>query len=361
MNVFCTLFDSHYFSRGLAAYQSLKKNCTHFHLYIFAFDDLSYKTLQKMNLEYVTVISLRDFEDDKLLTIKSTRSIAEYCWTCTPSVIKYVLDNYEVDSCTYIDSDLYFFSDPSELFNEDKNCSVMITEHRFSENYIKYEINGIYNVQFMYFKNDVIGKEVVSWWRDRCIEWCYAKSEDGKFGDQKYLDDWTTRFKGVHVMHNTGGGVAPWNVQSYDYSLENDTLLQTEKTSGKQTNVLFYHFHNFKLYKQGLAKTIGYPLSKGIIDYAYKIYYKNLTEIENELRLRYPEISNKGFVSGTMDIFTFKEITSRMKKGNFAGENILIANENTFKAETNYIDFIRFILRILNKISNKTKKLIIMK
>ncbi|OHD78779.1 MAG: hypothetical protein A2355_06810, partial [Spirochaetes bacterium RIFOXYB1_FULL_32_8] len=357
MHVFCTLFDSHYFSRGLAAYQSLKKNCNNFHLYIFAFDDLSFKILQKMNLEYVTVISLHDFEDEKLLAIKSTRSIAEYCWTCTPSVIKYVLDNYKVDSCTYIDSDLYFFSDPSELFNEEKNCSVMITEHRFSENYKKYEINGIYNVQFMYFKNDLKGKNVVSWWRDRCIEWCFAKSEDGKFGDQKYLDDWTTRFKGVHVMQNTGGGVAPWNVQSYIYSLANDELFQTEKSSENQTKVVFYHFHNFKLYKQGLAKTIGYPLSKEIIEYAYKKYYKNLTEIENELRVQYPEISNKGFVSDTIDIFSIKEILSRMKKGNFSGENLLISDKKNLKTETDCIDFIRYILRIIKKILNKTKKL----
>ena len=66
----------------------------------------------------VTVISLREFEDQKLLIAKENRSSGEYCWTCTPSTVLYVLDHYDVDSCTYIDADLYFFSSPQILIDE---------------------------------------------------------------------------------------------------------------------------------------------------------------------------------------------------------------------------------------------------
>ena len=88
-------------------------------------------------------------------------------------------------------------------------------------------------MQFVTFKNTVQGLKVLNWWRDACIEWCYARHEDGKFGDQKYLDNWTTMFEGVRELKHLGGGVAPWNLQQYDFYSKNEKLYLTEKTSGK--------------------------------------------------------------------------------------------------------------------------------
>ena len=115
---FCTLFDTHYFSRGLALYYSLEKNCPDFHIFIFAFDDKTKGLLQGMNLDNATIISLTEFEDDELLRIKPTRSLAEYCWTCTSSTILYILERFNVESCTYLDADLFFYSNPAQIFDE---------------------------------------------------------------------------------------------------------------------------------------------------------------------------------------------------------------------------------------------------
>ena len=83
---FCTLFDSYYLLKGLALHESLMKQCkSDFHLYIFLFDDKSYDILKKLNLNNVTIITLEEFEDEKLLEVKPGRSKGEYCWTCTPS------------------------------------------------------------------------------------------------------------------------------------------------------------------------------------------------------------------------------------------------------------------------------------
>src|SRR5438270_8539147 len=108
MNNFCTLFDSNYLSRGLLLYKSLLKNASDFHLYILAFDDASYNYLRLANFSNATIISLQEFEDEKLLSIKESRSKAEYCWTCTPSLILFCLKYFNLNACTYIDADMLF-------------------------------------------------------------------------------------------------------------------------------------------------------------------------------------------------------------------------------------------------------------
>lgn len=267
---YCTLFNSSYMTRGLAMYESLKTYSKKFHLFIFAFDEKSYQLLKKFNLEFVTIISLNEFEDEELLKVKETRSIGEYCWTCTPSTIKYCIEKYELNNCTYLDADLYFYSDPAILSDEMKNKSVLITEHRYTPEYDQSEISGIYCVQFVTFKNDLNGMRVLNWWRDSCIEWCYAKVENGKFGDQKYLDDWTTRFDGIHVLRHLGGGVAPWNIQQYEMK-------------DLKSNLVFYHFHNFKFLNNEKVEFGEYKLRQLDIDILYKPYLFHLVNIKKKL------------------------------------------------------------------------------
>lgn len=272
---YCTLFDSNYLTRGLAMYESLKRHSDPFHLFIFAFDDRSFTLLNKLQLDYVTVISLKEFEDEQLLAIKDTRSAGEYCWTCTPSTIKYCIEYYKLDSCTYLDADLYFFSNPSVLIEEMGEKSVLITEHRYTPIYDDQSAtSGIYCVQFMTFKNDTNGMKVLNWWRNSCNNWCYARFEDGKFGDQKYLDDWTSRFDGIHVLENLGGGVAPWNIQQYNLYDSNFTLI-------------FYHFHNLKFLMNNKIELGNYRLDKHNLKFLYTPYLQELEQIS----LRLPDKS----------------------------------------------------------------------
>jgi hypothetical protein len=193
----------------------------------------------------MTVISLPEFEDDELLKVKPARTRGEYCWTCTSSTILYVLNHFGVEHCTYIDSDLYFFSSPQPLIDEMGNSSVLITPHRYTPRYNQEQKTGIYCVQFVTFKKDERGLRALNWWREACLEWCYNRFEDGKFGDQKYLDDWPVRFEGVHVLKHPGGGVAPWNMQQYSFERENGKLRGKVLSTGEKFEIIFFHFHSF--------------------------------------------------------------------------------------------------------------------
>ena len=107
-------------------------------------------------------------------------------------------------------------------------------------------------------KNNSNGHKVIDWWKDACYAWCYNRCEDGKFGDQKYLDDWPTRFKGIHVLQNVGGGLAPWNVLQYHLS---------------QVVPVFYHFHYFRSSEVcGLYEYIFGPYE--LQDEAIRLFYE---------------------------------------------------------------------------------------
>ena len=280
---FCTLFDSNYLSRGLVLYESLEKVCPSFHLYIFAFDDRSHSILTSLALKHATIISLKQFEDPELLSVKPTRSRGEYCWTSTSSTILYVLEHYPVDHCTYLDADMMFFADPQVLFDEMGDRSVLITEHRYSPQYNKEALSGKYCVQFVTFRKNEEGMRVLRWWRERCLEWCYARHEEGKFGDQKYLDDWMTRFTGVHELQHLGGGMAAWNVQQYDVFRKNDTLHGREKKSGKDFPVVFYHFHYLRFIAPDAVELGRRTLTEDVLDLLYTPYLHALVTAGNKI------------------------------------------------------------------------------
>lgn len=286
---FCTLFDSNYLARALAMYRSLERHCPAFHLYVFAFDQKTEEVLQVLALKNITVVSLQEFEDADLLAVKSGRTRAEYCWTSTSSTIRYVLQNYKTPHCIYLDADLYFYANPKLLIDEmPADNAVLITAHRYTPAYDKSALSGKYCVQFMYFRNDTAGLEVLEWWRNACLEWCFNRFEDGKFGDQKYLDDWTTRFSTVHELQHLGGGLAPWNIQQYRLSPDNKL---TDKNSQISFEAVFFHFHGVRLFPAPYAiyAPKAYLLGRSVRNNFYVPYVQEIRAIGSALNQQWPD------------------------------------------------------------------------
>ena len=236
---FCTYFDSYYMLKGLGLYTSLERVSDDFHLFVMAFDQECFDKLKSLNLKHMTVELLSTIETPKLLAVKPTRSRGEYCWTCGPSVIYHFLTKYELDTITYLDSDLMFMTDPSVVFQEVGNSSVAITEQGIGDKGAR--TYGKYCVQYMTFRNDKDGLGALTWWRDSCIEWCFQKLEATRYADQKYLDEFPRRWDNVHVIENLGVGIAPWNMHRYEYKDHSFTYL------GKEYPFVFFHFHGVKV------------------------------------------------------------------------------------------------------------------
>ena len=274
---FCTLFDSYYLHKGIALYLSLERITNDFHLYVMAFDRNSYDKLRSSGFDKMTVELLDDFETPELKAVKPSRSKAEYCWTAGPSVIFYFLTKYGLDKITYLDSDLYFLSDPHIIEEEAGDSSVVITEQNISEEAAaRY---GRYCVQYMTFKNDEDGLGALTWWRDKCLDWCFQIMEPTRYADQKYIDEFPKRWKNVCVLKNLGAGVAPWNMHRYAYS---DNSLSFE---GNEWPLVFFHMHGVIVSikdKVLTAHSHHFALNKDVIRLFFEPYAALMTEVSNK-------------------------------------------------------------------------------
>jgi len=263
MEHYVTLFDSLFLPQALALHASFQRHAGDHRLWMLCVDTESFDVLQRLQLPNCTLMRLADHETPALLTAKATRTRGEYCWTLTPHSPRFVFDSDpSVDRVTYVDADMWLRQNPEPIFREFEmsQAGVMITEHAYAPEYDQSATSGRYCVQFMVFNRH--GSETVRrWWEERCIEWCYARLEDGKFGDQKYLDDWPTRFgSAVHVLRQQELLLAPWNATRFPYS-----------------PAVAYHFHGLRLLPgRRLDAGPGYALPEPVLRYVYAPYVAEL-------------------------------------------------------------------------------------
>lgn len=247
MHHFCTLFDGNYAVKGVVTLRSLKDQCPDAVVFVLCMDDLAHGILKSLNLPDVVLLTLGEVEDEELLAVKPTRSVAEYCWTLSPCLPWHILSTHpEVDSITYIDADMYFFNPLTPLLDEIGDASITIIEHRFPPALQHLEINGRFCVEWVGFRRDVQGLNCLARWREQCIEWCFHRLEETRMGDQKYLDEWPSRYGNLHIITHPGAGLAPWNYSGS--RIETDD--QGRFTVGGQP-LIFYHFHQFQLLSNG--------------------------------------------------------------------------------------------------------------
>ena len=250
---FCTYFDRRFLPNALALVDSLRRHGGDFRLWALCLDEAAHAALGALAIAEVSPIRLADFErgDDGLAAAKRNRSTVEYYFTCTPSLPLFVLRNHpEVDAITYLDADLFFFSDLAPLFEEIGSSSVAIIPHRFpAENAPRFERYGIFNVGWLTFRRNEAAMACLTWWRERCLEWCFDREEPTRFADQKYLDDWPSRFEDVHVVGHKGANVASWNLANYAMTRRDGQLFVDDEP------LIFFHFHHLKRRRTWLFET----------------------------------------------------------------------------------------------------------
>lgn len=283
---FCTYFDHRYLPRAIALYRSLKLHAGPFRLWVLCLSEECARVLSDLDLPDVYWSSLQELEDNdpQLLAAKPSRTAVEYYFTCTPCWTHYLMSKHaEIEMLTYLDSDLWFLSDPSAIFRELSGKSVGIVPHRFtarsSRSHGKY---GKYNVGWVTFKRDENGLACLRWWRAQCLAWCFDRLEDGKYADQRYLDAFETLVSGVHSITNVGANLAPWNVADYAIGVQGATVT----VDGHP--LIFYHFQGLRpvglgFYNSNLT-AYGARLTGELRRRVYEPYLLALSSAESDLQ-----------------------------------------------------------------------------
>jgi hypothetical protein len=282
---YCTYFDSGYLPRGLALYHSLRRHAPTATLHVLALDDETHRQLSRLSLPGLKVIRLDEFEQDDaaLLAAKSNRSGIEYYFTCTPKLPLYVLDrNPHLERVFYVDADFYFFSPAQAMIEEMGAGSIYIVEHRFPEALRSLEQFGRFNVGVLGFRNDIEGRRCLAQWREQCNTWCYDRLEDGKFADQKYLDQWPNDFQGVVISQHPGINVAPWNKSRFTL----DCRGHRPHVDGQP--VVCFHYHGLRFHSHGVVEPqcndYGMRLDKNWFRLIYRPYLHAIRRAEQLLK-----------------------------------------------------------------------------
>lgn len=268
MEHYVTLFDSLFLPQGLALHASLERHAGDYTLWILCVDDAAHNVLTKLALPNIRLLHLEKIETDDLRRVRGERTVGEYCWTLTPFALRFVFEaDPSVERVTYVDADMWLRKSPSPIFREfdASGGAVLITDHGYAPEYDQSATSGQFCVQFMTFQRER-GENVRKWWEERCIDWCYARFENGKFGDQKYLDDWPERFSNhIHVLQHEEWMLAPWNTIRFPYSAG-----------------IWHHFHGLRIVDKDTVLLHPYSVPPKTIENIYTPY---LIDIKSSLDL----------------------------------------------------------------------------
>jgi len=295
-----TYFDKNYLSKFLTLKSSLEQFDNYYNFYVLCLDDFVYKFFKKNNFTNVEIISLDDVENKykELNNIKKDRETIEYYFTMSPFLPRYIYEEKKINNIVYVDTDYYFFNNPSKLIYTNYESSVTIIRQHASLKYGKYNVGLVF---FNFNFNETY--EIVKKWSKQCINCCSDSVSDNSYADQKYLDTWISELNYVRVYEPEYTSLAPW-----------DSNIMIEKNIEK---MISFHFHALKLNKDHFVTgfhNFNKKSSKLILKKIYFPYIKNLRFLEKKYDLHSRSIrDDRRSMIGRLTVF-LRNLKSNCKK-----------------------------------------------
>lgn len=206
-----TVCNSNFIPQALALFSSLEEEDFAFYI---GCTDIQTTTINFGNkvvsvLGSDILLSSTDFETLRF------RNINELATTIKPFALEHLLQ-LEFQDVFYFDPDIFIYNKNFiyDLICSDHSIAVtphsLVAEKTFQEELKRIEY-GIFNLGFLYVKNDIAGGKLAEWWKDRCKYDCYEDISIGIWTDQKFFDVVPCLFPNVLILRDPHLNLAYWN------------------------------------------------------------------------------------------------------------------------------------------------------
>jgi hypothetical protein len=168
-------------------------------------------------------------------------------WSLKSVFLNYLLKNKE--KVIYIDNDIFFYSNPSFLFEILNSKDILLTPHRYpintekNQNWLEANFRvGLFNAGFLGVNRKA--KDTITWWTKACLYRCEKNYFRGLFDDQKYLDLIPILHANTEIIGHLGCNVSYWNKEICPIK-----IIEGRYWVAHKYPLVFYHFNSFSIQK----------------------------------------------------------------------------------------------------------------
>ncbi len=290
---FVTYFSKEFLIQGTVAIESFIKSHEESSGLVVCLDDTSRSFLQSKG--YPPSISIVEISEihalfDIFKDFQETRSYAESIISIKPHLIEFYLNQLEPeDYLIYFDADIFFFTSMLTLEQFSTGFEVLLSEHLFPGCMSESVKFGKFNGGMIVFKQSIKSRELLVRWKNQCSEWCKLELSEGRFADQKYLDDFSD-FDGVAALSHPGVNNGQY------YFMEKRIFRFSNRLKRVVVDgfpILSFHFHGIRISRHDICTGFNrYGTPKNLLWVLIFIYFRYLSKIRQEsqyIRKTFPE------------------------------------------------------------------------
>jgi hypothetical protein len=228
---FCCVADSQYVPFFFALLQNLRKvHSGPLEVHFLAVDALAEDLVRAELGGEVHFYRLETVWEPEELDRILARPVSLRALSSKARLLLRARENSSAEALFLLDLDMYFFRSPAHL-NQAFGDSHTLLFPQWSDRFTWARLHGVFNSGMVGARKG--SETLLSWWSKACWISCELDVENGRFGDQAFIDHALCQFTGVRVYKGHDEDVAPWNSETLGVRWESGRLvLQDGKPVG---------------------------------------------------------------------------------------------------------------------------------